>query len=140
VLLGKNWRKHMAETHRKHIFHDAAPKVGHQAPTSRELTLGATLLAPDAQTGTSSCVVPRSSAWGPTCRGPMHLFKCVVLLFSIISQLKLNLLALTLDFLIDKKLELRRNRFLEIIEKCTFFWTKVITWLVYNSNGLRWSM
>jgi hypothetical protein len=68
----------------------------------------------------NTCVVSCLGAWRPTCRGPMHLFKCAILLFSIIYLLKHDLLALTLDFLNDKKLGLRRNRFSKIIGKWTF--------------------
>ena len=79
-------------------------------PTQREL-------APGAHIGTSPCVVPRLGAWGPTCRGPMHLFKCVILLFSMLYSLEHDLLDITLDFFNDKKLELRRNRYSGIIGK-----------------------
>ena len=65
-------------------------------------------------------VVPRSGAWRPTCRGPMRSFTCVILLFSLIFLMEHELLALTLKFLIDKTLKLKRNRFSEIIGKWTF--------------------
>jgi len=52
------------------------------------------------------CVVSRPGAWGPTCRGPMRLFECVLLLFSLILLLEHILLIQTLDFLNGLKLEL----------------------------------
>jgi len=50
--LAKTHGRNTPKTH----FPRPAPEVGHQAPTSTELTLGARLLAPGAQTGKSPCV------------------------------------------------------------------------------------
>jgi len=44
-------------------------------------------------------VVLCPGAWGLTYRGPMHLFECVLLLFSLILLLEHILLIQTLDFL-----------------------------------------
>ena len=44
-------------------------------------------------------VFPCSGAWGPTYRGPMRSFKCVLLLFSLIFLLEHDLLALNLQVL-----------------------------------------
>jgi len=46
-----------------------------------------------------------SGASRPACRGPMRSFKCVFLLISLIFLLELDLLALTLKFLIHEKLD-----------------------------------
>ena len=51
-------------------------------------------------------VVPRSGAWGPSCRDSLRPFEGVLLLFSVTLLLEHNWLGRNLDFLNDLKLEI----------------------------------
>ena len=86
-----------------------------QKASSRRCTLGSR------RPVRNNCnVVSRSGVWGPTCRGPTHLFEHVLLLFSFILLLEHILLDRNLDFINGLELELMAFRFFRIYRKMNF--------------------